>query len=1060
MKTTQSYRAFRQCRTLFLVLFFQVIEESSPDYKRSDTSDQQSREGRTRRSTELEGRDDLFDYLLQAGDTDSDKPGTFERTSSLRRSRRRRGNLVDSLVADRERAQSPNTLDSVGPITANHQKSVASTILERRTSTRSTSPPGSPGRPRSPLISNGDARPASTGADEKNRWSTSSNETQAEDELARERQRRRMERGKRNKLDVSSMEINGSDTEMSKSPDVVTASNTSLSDKNAPLVKNTSSAHPVENKSDGDAEDTVDDVPAGALANRDRRPSLQLLRSRSHLDADALASALKTVEVEQHCQDSAPADRQGLTPSEAALERNKGRLSRRTQNSIEPSMVSDVLKRIEGVSQITNDQNDNESIKAKPDSSGSSPYDISSVKLRRGSTDKSWRNSRTDIDGVIQDIEKTGQEIQMLGSTQDLHKSTSSMEKSVPPTTPTGERVNSKSWINRRWRSSVDKQDVHAALSKIRSGKAADEQQVMEDETPPPPPPRTTSKIRSSMESLAQATSSEALHNGTGRGGYGDASPGSPIQRLMKEGNESITEKALLDHTSGRWKSNIETADVEEAFSRMNNGNIVHVSSSASDLKVVDTVPVSPSRSRRPLSVYDNVMHSTLEEIPEKSVPVRKHHSPSENSKSSSTLNEPDVSPLTKRWGRFINEKESNELNRSVSVTSIPSNSTNNTPFSDASRRWSAAIETSDATNNMLNNEPAGVASLKGDDAGYHSLDRVSRMRKSLGFNGLRAKNSETSPESVTSLYTSRLRHTAESQQLDQNVHQFQNALPESTYMRRKEKLKALSQRYDDDSWSARPGQKPSEQRIYEHEPVYSSTAVNSAVHFIPDERSYVPSEMTTVDQRNSLTDETQTPKSDSDSIPQDEGFETESMSDPSASQRTSMSSTLESELTGTPTMGRKDFLKQKEDIEEADENKSTDAYFARSLDSLVQRHDLAFSEAKPDEQDSLRSFNDKTPTMEDNNRLEVWSGAPGSDSDKDKTISNTPEEEEVWTTVTVERKFADMSPEEQQVRFTASTDLMRCLFLVSKNLCGNAPHTPNPHTEMSFESETRWPCF
>ena len=94
--------------------------------------------------------------------------------------------------------------------------------------------------------------------------------------------------------------------------------------------------------------------------------------------------------------------------------------------------------------------------------------------------------------------------------------------------------------------------------------------------------------------------------------------------------------------------------------------------------------------------------------------------------------------------------------------------------------------------------------------------------------------------------------------------------------------------------------------------------------------------------------------------------------------------------------MGRKEYTKQRKEIEESEENKSTDTYFARSLDSLVQRQDLAFSEAKPDEEDSLRSFNDKTPTMEDNSRLELWSGTQSSDSEKDKTVTNTPEEDTV----------------------------------------------------------------
>ena len=747
-----------------------------------------------------------------------------------------------------------------------------------------------------------------------------------------------------------------------------------------------------------------EDTPTGPPRSRERRPSLQLLRSRSHLDADALASALRTVE--QHSQKASTDDsatKSDLSSSEAALERNKTRLSRRDQSSIEPNVVSDVLKHIEGVNQITKDQNDSEEVLTKSDMNNKNTiYGMETVGLRRGSTDRSYRNSRTDIDNVIQDIEKTGQEIQMLGSTQDLQNTGVVTEKS-PTKTPISDRSNSKSWLNRRWRSNVDKKEVIAALSKIPSNS----QKV--EEGAPPVPPRTTSKLRSSMESVVHASSQDNLASVHGRSrAYSDRSDASPIQRMMNEGGGSITEKAMLDHSSGRWRSNIETADVQEAFDRMNTVPIVHVSSSASDLKAVDNMP-SPTRSRRPVSVYDNVLHSHLEEIPEKSVPRRRQISPADTSKSSSVLNnEPNVSPITKRWGRVINERESSELNRSVSVSSIPSNTNN-----DATRRWSAAVESSDI-NNALNNEQNNMMSPKGDDAGYHSLDRGSRFRRSSRFSSLRAKKSETSPESITSLYTSRLRHNAEAEQLDNNVYQFQNTVPDALSMRRKEKFKALSQRYDDDDWS-KPT-KSTEQRTYEPEPVLS-THINS-IHSVPDDRSYCPPGITSLDQRISLTDDIHLPKSDSDSIPQDEGFETESMSDPNASQRTSMSSTLESELTGTPTMGRKEYPKQKE-IEESEENKSTDTYFSRSIDSLVQRQDLAFSEAKPDEEDSLRSFNDKTPTMEDNSRLELWSGTQSSDSEKDKTVTNTPEEdpvEEVWTTVTVERKFSDMTPEEQQV--------------------------------------------
>lgn len=81
-----------------------------------------------------------------------------------------------------------------------------------------------------------------------------------------------------------------------------------------------------------------------------------------------------------------------------------------------------------------------------------------------------------------------------------------------------------------------------------------------------------------------------------------------------------------------------------------------------------------------------------------------------------------------------------------------------------------------------------------------------------------------------------------------------------------------------------------------------------------------------------------------------DEGFDSESISDHSVSQRTSMSSTLESELMLTPLLTRREFVHSTaieveapvSVTEQEEETSESNKYFARSIDSLVHKSDLS----------------------------------------------------------------------------------------------------------------------
>ncbi len=829
----QRSNSFRNRRGSLIGSRLQAIEEASPDGKaRPNDLLKVDDEGHTRRvrSAEIESGSDLFDYLLKAEDLEK---GTlaFERQGSLRRSRRRRMLGQGPAASERERAASPTVQSSANPadIPSPTHKSVAATILERRTMNHATSPPSSP-QPRSisPLITSDHSRPTSSVSDDKNRWSTSSNETQAElhdEELAKEKARRRFEKRKQILADLENKPTDNKPTEaISEKPSLNnTAQVTSVksevvipvSDTIPPVAlkkKEDIGATPVLNTASKDTkDDDIDDTMVLPDYLKERRGSRSLLRSRSTLDPSELAKALRMVETESviHHPIRSPilspgGIRSPISPFEAdsqagfggnfmntnydvtpanALERTRARL-RKFSNNIDNNAVSAVIRKVEGNQMLGKDQNDNVGLVPKDPEPEPVVFRRTKSFTTRPRMKREYRHSvdRTNIDNVIQDIEKTGHEIQLIGSTQDLHVSST---KDTPLSSkPELERSNKGSWLNRRYRSHVDKSEVHQALAQLSSNS---------DDVPPTPPPRTTSK-RGSVESINIPGSPDALSAVHRRGRISsdtsDTSTGlmSPVtrHRMTRDGSESITERALLDHSLGRWKSDIDASDVKQAIDNISNKPIVHVSSSASDLKAIDA-PSSTGRAMRPVSVYDNVLHDIPERTSVRSNNLRNPEwgNPPDTTKSSPMLNnEPKLSPVTKRWGKVLNDDESKELNRSVSVTSV--------------------LERNDINNAQtgeLNNNRSDIDT----DLGYNSLDRSSKFRRSLRLGSLRANKSETSPESQTSVYNSTWRHNMESQELDNKVDQFRSALPDSEKLRRKEKFKALSARYendDDSSWN------------------------------------------------------------------------------------------------------------------------------------------------------------------------------------------------------------------------------------------------------------------
>ncbi len=430
-----------------------------------------------------------------------------------------------------------------------------------------------------------------------------------------------------------------------------------------------------------------------------------------------------------------------------------------------------------------------------------------------------------------------------------------------------------------------------------------------------------------------------------------DEPPLSPITptRKLPDPASSLTDKAMTDHVSGRWRDKVRLEDVQEA-------SMLYNSPDPSQVKRGSTKNYLQNRRKaRPFSTYDNVPGSAPQSGDILSVVTRRFSNTDTDTPTGpmSPISGP-VSPETKRWGRVFSSEEENQdsenslLKRSAT---LPRRWRSNLPSERYNRDTADVIAEEGKSDSPDSHcKPTDVTSVgssfrkPGDrlnptlDSESHpesSVDRFSKMRRSLRLSSITDIEKEDggvvlAAPSRTSTWKSNLDTTTSS-----NVPDDRNALGKS------ERFRALSMRYQDDSDSW--GSKPKENT--------ETTALSAGDNVSPRTS------------RNS--DDISGAKSDTDSVTsgRDEGFESESLS---ASQRTSMSSTLESELTGTPTLGRKDYSKQK--VEELEEVPN---YFSRSIDSLIHRPELTVSEVNIDgEAGSCGS--DKTPTQEDKG-LEVW---------------------------------------------------------------------------------------
>ena len=875
----------------------QAIDENK---KAGDEEDK-----RTRKSTDMVDSEDLIGYLM-AGE-DGDKPGVFDRQGSQRSSRRRRTKNID-IAIDRERAPSPASVNSnSGPNSPTERVVGERTrwrshsgqdmgVFERRGSGRASSPLRNAPSPlvTSELASKNRISNCSveTNDSSSSRWSNCSSEVSigdsAEDDGRKEMERRRQERRRRSIFDNA--EGRGMTRNNTSSPAL---SSLTRSDSNSgPRVERSISF-----------EGKRRQYRLGSNGDKDNKSN----------DSSVFDSVEKRDSIEDSDNNNTKDTTKGMSDTEKLLAKCRQTRQQFSQNP-STSSVDDVLK------SVTGDSTENGVDNAKDNA-------------------PNWTNrinKHSDVDEAIQHVERQGREIHRI----------------IDDKKDTAEKDSITSRLTSKWSAKVDESSVNAVLNQVNEERSKkDNEEVPHTPTISAKRSRKTPRTNVDRDDVIRALRGGATMDSidssspvapTRRSRYRnrqpsadsvipDNSPMSPNtyrRHFDSDDHTTPVDRALLEHASGRWRSNSRNDDESQ--------------DEVSNLFTLRS-PETP-RKQRPYSTYDN-----LPDI-----------KPELNSKSfaSSTgdmsKGEPPAESVTRRWGRVLEDVPMEETNESPS----PLRRSNTLP-----RRWRQNMDLSKTNAAETITEEKPTEEVKHDDTGYFSLDRSNRTRVSLrgGLRKLRSESADDAP-----VLTSTYRRNVENDQLNQKLEDFKQH-ESAEDKRRKNRFKGLAQRYnsqDEESpWSA-PVKKPIDSENYE---INNRSSGDNSI-FSPRSSAEI--------------------KSDTDSA-KDEGFESGSVSDPNVSQRTSMSSTLESELSNTPNLKRKDYNKgQKSDSEqEGEEPSKSTQYFARSIDSLVHRGDLTLSETINIDED----IGNKTPTQEEKS-LDIR-GTPSSEVDSmQRTLTNTPE--------------------------------------------------------------------
>ena len=632
---------------------------------------------RNRKTANQSTSEDLFDFLQS-----EDDPEKMDRQGSFRR-RRRRAN-IESLIIDRERAPSPKIgLEPASPLDrtsvsswrssgelSDNERPLSGTFernSSERRSLRSPAPGSNPVTP-STLVRNSPLRSSASRADvlwnravetaqaNNNANGNSDNVYKSQPELDTISEKSRIREERRKRVEVDKSDVHAAFVKLAGTSNDSSA------------ISNTS-----ENKLNESPE--INETEVKVLSKSERRTlHRDRLRSSSALDANELASALKTVEEQSHAKTvSENVDTQ-------ASPRNRS--VNRIQPTVEPSTVSSVMK---------------------------------------------------------------------IFSENDNNNSSENVAKPLSPL-PT--------------------------INETRVKKVEDSTLVNLNTTPVAPP-RTKSAGRRSRSEGDTAQVNQALQNGGDAPlqawGAGDVNhnqhqdtdmfgSSSLRERLDADMGPTLTEKALLDHHSGRWRSNIDRTDVDEAYEQLKESGDLDWSCNNNDNSLENTNRINEENNNR------NQLSNYTGSTPETTSVSSENRSDNDNRKSLD-------SSVTRRWGRVFDENEANStFNR------------------QDPRRWSTVVDTR-GYKSQINGFQDKIDET---DLPHKSLDRNLTSRRSFRVSRL--------PTDPTTDTISTWRSNMETQKLDENIQNYQSKQSASNNAR-KQRMKALSQRIalqEDDQWSPR----------------------------------------------------------------------------------------------------------------------------------------------------------------------------------------------------------------------------------------------------------------
>ena len=777
-------------------------------------------------------------------------------------------------------------------------------------------------------------------------------------------------------------------------------------------------SHSVVEKSDVDAvlktiecRNKNEDEHCGSL---DRM--LMRRKHKAHVDASDSPAALKTIVESKRLDTSSTSkidhnlDINDNEDNLSSLQKQRARVARRFQSNIETADVNAVIQKIE-------EQKGN----ARQNVNNDLPQP---------------RDNHTDIDQVMKSIEQTGREIQQIGlgrraagkrwhSNLEKTEIESVLNSKADKAPQNGETLkemqaksssdasdseSSRSSVTRRWHSQVDKNEVESALSDARKRNSDSPRSSLggrrisnflekdDDRSSSKSSSRTLTPTTSTRASpVTTDTQPDLRSDSPARSRVRSSTDPSTVIGLPEtDGKASITEKALLEHAKGSWK----------------NG----------ELSPEEIDPFKIGRKDLRISTYDNVNNTDVE-VSNGEVEDEIEISPLRRAGSKRWKRDSDeLKRLSgedgRRYGRYYenlnlkdgdtgSESKMSLTNRHTIYDNLSSNESES-PRERSGRRWKSNLEATE----------------------------IDSARKRYENKLLSSESMEPSPENKTPPekksesmgILARLKAKRDNFASKKEEPEYDQKKISKIGSRINKRLSSLSLFYDDSDSvkSVKP-----QTNEYKAEPVddglinggfdssdrpLSLTDSEPMYDNLPKDNAKSSLEAASVHIRDgSFTSET--------SSERDEGY----VGSENVSQRTSMSSTLDSESSNTPTMQRKsyDFLRHEQTVDEVEE---------------VQNQLAASAEKLNKEQDNSSEHN-TSQDADDVEFTETW---------EEYSVVKAPNV--TLTDMAHSRSGDNKQQSNSWSEYTTLTDINELPHEVRRNIIPNV-HTPNAKPSSSSEA-------